>query len=129
MADRRELFPILACRDLARTRDFYAAVLGGREQYRFPADGEPVYLTLQIGESTLGLADGTGENAYGASPFPASGHPIDLCVYVDDLDAALAAAAQHGGALVVAAADMPWGERVGWMRDPEGLHILTIQAE
>jgi uncharacterized glyoxalase superfamily protein PhnB len=23
---------------------------------------------------------------------------------------------------------MPWGERVGWIRDPEGVHVLVIQA-
>jgi lactoylglutathione lyase len=128
MTGRRELFPILACRDLGRARDFYVAVLGGREQYRFPGQGEPVYLTLQVGDSTLGLADGTGSTAYGESAFPATGHPVDLCVYVDDLDATLAAAPRNGGALVADAADMPWGERVGWIRDTEGVHILVIQA-
>jgi lactoylglutathione lyase len=126
---RRELFPILACRDLARAREFYQSVLGGREQYRFPDEGEPVYLTLDIGGSTLGLADGTGETAYGERALPSSGHPGDLCVYVDDLDAVLAAAPKNGGALVAAAADMPWGERVGWVRDPDGVHVLVIQAE
>jgi uncharacterized glyoxalase superfamily protein PhnB len=94
MSARRELFPILACRDLGRTRDFYASVLGGSERYRFPDEGEPVYLTLRVGDSTLGLA----------------------------------AAPRHGGALVADAADMPWGERVGWIRDPEGVHVLVIQA-
>jgi lactoylglutathione lyase len=128
MSARRELFPILACRDLGRTRDFYASVLGGSERYRFPDEGEPVYLTLRVGDSTLGLADGTGSTAYGESAFPTTGHPVDLCVYVDDLDATLAAAPRHGGALVADAADMPWGERVGWIRDPEGVHVLVIQA-
>jgi len=126
---RRELFPILACQDLPTSRRFYAEVLGAGQQYQFPADGVPVYLTLSIGESTLGLAVGTGQNAYGERPLPATGHPVDLCVYVDDLDAVLAAAGQAGGALVAEAAEMPWGERVGWIRDPDGVHILVIQGD
>jgi len=126
---RRELFPILACRDLAGTTAFYAAVLGGVEAYRFPETGEVVYRTLRIGLSTIGLADGSGVTAYGEPAFPVSGHPVDLCVYVDDLDAVLAAAPRHGGALVAEAAEMPWGERVGWIRDPEGVHVLVIQDE
>ena len=128
-AARRELFPILACRDLPRTRDFYIAVLGGAEAYRFPEDGEPVYLTLTVGVSTIGLSDGSGTTAYGLAALPSTGHPVDLCVYVDDLDAVLGLAAAHGGALVADAEDMPWGERVGWIRDPEGIHILVIQGD
>lgn len=126
---RRELFPILACRDLGRAQRFYAAVLGAVERYRFPAEGDPVYLTLGIGDATLALADATGPTAYGATAFPTTGHPVDLCVYVDDLDAVLAVAEPHGGVLVTEAADMPWGERVGWIRDPEGIHILVIQGD
>lgn len=125
---RRELFPILACRDLVGTTAFYETVLGGTIAYRFPEEGEAVYLTLAIGDSTLGLADGNGVTAYGEPAFPASGHPVDLCVYVDDLDAVLGSAPQHGGATVGPAADMPWGERVGWIRDPEGVHVLVIQG-
>jgi lactoylglutathione lyase len=126
---RRELFPILACRDLPAARRSYTEVLDGRPQYQFPAEGDPVYLTLSIGESTLGLGVGTDQNAYGERPLPSTGHQVDLCVYVDDLDAVLAAAGGHGGALVAEAADMPWGERVGWIRDPDGVHILVIQGD
>ena len=126
---RRDLFPILACRDLPAARDFYLAVLGGREAYRFPEEGDPVYLTLEIGGSTIGLSDGRGRTAYGEPALPASGHPVDLCVYVDDLDAVLAAAPRHGGALVAEAAEMPWGERVGWIRDLDGIHVLVIQGD
>ena len=125
---RRELFPIVACSDLPRTRAFYEEVLGGELAYAFPEDGEPVYLTLRVGDATLALAAGWGLTAYGEQALPASGHPVDLCVYVDDLDEVLGAAPRQGGALVVPAAHMPWGERVGWISDPEGVHVLVIQG-
>jgi uncharacterized glyoxalase superfamily protein PhnB len=38
-------------------------------------------------------------------------------------------AGARGGAVVVPPADMPWGERVAWLRDPEGVMLLVIQAE
>lgn len=127
---RREAFPIIASRDLRAARVFYERVFGGSVEYAFPPDGEdPVYLTLRVGDGQVALADGTGPNAYGERPLPATGHPVDLCIYVDDLDAALEAAPTAGGALVVEAADMPWGERVGWVRDPDGVHILVIQGD
>ncbi len=126
---RRELFPIIACRDLGRTAGWYRQVFDAEQTYQFPEEGEPVYLTLRIGDSSVALADGTGPNAYGSTAFPSSGHPVDLCVYVDDLDATLTAGAAGGGELAVPAADMLWGERVGWLRDPEGIMLLVIQGE
>jgi uncharacterized glyoxalase superfamily protein PhnB len=126
---RRELFPIIACRDLSGTTRWYRSVFEAEPSYQFPEEGDPVYLTLRVGDSTIALADGTGPNAYGSAAFPSTGHPVDLCVYVDDLDATLATGAGDGGDLVIPAADMPWGERVGWLRDPEGVMLLVIQGD
>lgn len=123
-----EAFPIVACRDLARTRHFYRSAFGAAQRYAYPAAGDPEFVTLRIGATTIGLADGTAPPVAGPAPFPATGRPVDLCIYVTDLDAVLAAAASHGGELVAPAADMPWGERVGWVRDPEGVHVLVIQS-
>ncbi len=121
---RGELFPIVNCADLGRTRAWYENVLGGELAYRFPDDGEPQYLTLRIGAGTIGLGNGTAPSLYGQSPLPATGHAVDLCVYVPDLDAVVTAA---GDAVVTPPGDMPWGERVAYLRDPEGTMILTIQ--
>jgi uncharacterized glyoxalase superfamily protein PhnB len=121
---RGELFPIVNCADLAETRAWYENVFGGELAYRFPAEGEPQYLTLRIGAGTIGLGNGTVPSLYGESPLPSTGHAVDLCVYVPDLDAVVAAA---GDAVVTPPADMPWGERVAYLRDPEGTMILTIQ--
>ena len=48
-------FPILEVDDLARAIEFYERVLGGTVEYRFPDDGEPVYLSLAMGSSRLGI--------------------------------------------------------------------------
>lgn len=126
---RGELFPIVACTNIPRAIAFYQAVLGAVLSYRFPAEGEPAFVTLKLGSSTIGLGDGNKPTAYGANPLPSTGYPIDLCIYVDDLDATLERAPQHGGAVIKPAEDMPWGEHAGWICDPEGVMILVIRAD
>jgi predicted enzyme related to lactoylglutathione lyase len=126
---RRAVFPIINCRDLAATREFYMRVLGGELSYRFPPDGEPVYVTLRVGAGQVALGLGTGPAMYGEVPLPATGHAVDVCVYVPDLDAVVTSAPDAGGAVVVPPADMPWGERVAYVRDPEGTMLLVIQDE
>ncbi|TFC60040.1 hypothetical protein [Cryobacterium sp. TMB1-7] len=51
--------------------------------------------------------------------FPERGEPD-----VPDLAAVVEAAA---AAVVVPPADMPWGERVAYLRDPEGTMLLVIR--
>jgi uncharacterized glyoxalase superfamily protein PhnB len=122
---RGEVFPIINCVDLRRTLDWYRRVLAGTVAYRFPEVGEAVYLTLRVGAGQVALAAGTGPAMYGEVPLPATGHAVDICVYVPDLDEAVTRA----GSAVVPPAEMPWGERVAYLRDPEGTMLLVIQDE
>ncbi|POH70235.1 bleomycin resistance protein [Cryobacterium zongtaii] len=121
---RGELFPVVNCVDLATTWRWYARVLSGVVDYRFPERGEPDYLTLRIGAGQVALGRGTAPALYGETPRPATGHAVDLCLYVPDLAAVVEAAAD---AVVVPPADMPWGERVAYLLDPEGIMLLVIQ--
>ncbi|HWR84391.1 MAG TPA: VOC family protein [Rhodoglobus sp.] len=123
---RGEVFPIVNCRDLPPAIEWYRRVLGGEVAYRFPDEGEPVYVTLRIGSGQVALGVGTGPAMYGGTPLPATGHAVDLCVYVPDLEAVLAVA---GESVAVPAQDTPWGERVAYLRDPEGTMLLVIQDE
>lgn len=126
---RDELFPIINVDAIEPVRSFYEAVFAATLAYRFPADGDAVYITLSIGSSTLGLGLGVGPAMYGETPLPASGHAVDLCLYVPDLDGAIAAAPAAGGAVAVPATDTPWGERVAYLRDPQGTMLLVIQDD
>ena len=126
---RGEVFPIINCHDLIVARQFYESVFGGTIAYQFPETGEPVYLTLSVGSGTIALGLGTGPAMYGETPLPATGHAVDLCFYVPDLDAALEAAPAAGGEVVVPAQEMPWGERVAYLRDTERTMLLVIQDE
>jgi catechol 2,3-dioxygenase-like lactoylglutathione lyase family enzyme len=123
---RGELFPIINCSDLAATREWYERVLSGTIAYQFPPDGDPQYLTLRIGAAQVGLGNGSAPAMYGTVPLPATGHAIDICVYVPDLDAVITAS---GDSVVVPPDDTPWGERVAYVRDPEGTMLLVIQDQ
>jgi predicted enzyme related to lactoylglutathione lyase len=126
---RGEVFPIINCEDLQTTKRFYRHVFGAEQSYEFVHEGQEVYVTLDIGAGKLALGLGTGPAMYGETPLPASGHAVDLCVYTPDLDAAVAAAPDAGGRVVMEPQQMPWGERVAYLQDPTGTMVLTIQDE
>ena len=81
-----KLFPMLSCGDVERSLAFYGDLLGGVETYRFPEQGEPAFIALTIGESEVGLGGIAAEPSHGRPQRPASGHRVELCVYVDDVD-------------------------------------------
>lgn len=102
-------FPIISVPDLRAARDFYEH-LGFVQTYQFPSEGEPGYVTMDRGSSSIGIA------AVGTSDDDRFG----LWVYVDDVDATLERLHVAGAPVVAAPEDQPWGERVAQTRDPSG---------
>jgi lactoylglutathione lyase len=117
---------MLSCADLPRSLAFYGALLGGVESYRFPEEGEPAFVALSIGDSEIGLGGIAAAPLHGRAQRPASGHRIELCVYVEDVDGTYERA-RGVAELVTAPADMPWGERVAWLADPDGNLVMLTQ--
>jgi lactoylglutathione lyase len=122
-----KLIPMLSCADIERSLALYRDLLGGVELYRFPEEGEAAYIALRIGESELGLGPLGVEPLHGRPIRPATGHRIELCVYVDDVDAGYAEARERGFETVADPADMPWGERVAWIADPDGNLVMLAR--
>jgi lactoylglutathione lyase len=116
-----EAFPILSTRDLPRLLGFYQGLLGFTETYRFPAEGRPAYVSLQLGSpaSQLGIGEGEDTPVGPAQRF-------DLCVYAEDCDAAVAHLRAHGVTIIEEPADMPWGERAARVEDPDGNRLLLL---
>jgi lactoylglutathione lyase len=103
---------------------FYRDLLGGVEAYRFPED-DPAFVTLRFGDSELGIgAMRGGTPLHGQPQRPATGHRIELCLYVDDVDATVAAARAHP--ILLEPADQPWGERVAYVADPDGNLVMLV---
>ncbi|NAS25818.1 bleomycin resistance protein [Herbidospora sp. NEAU-GS84] len=105
-------FPIIEVADLDRALAFYRDGLGGVIDYRFPPDGETRYVSLRLGEATLGLGV-----VPGLAPAPS---PVLLWFYVDATTADLA---QRGFTVVEEPVDQPWGERVSLVLDPFGIRV------
>lgn len=114
----RSLFPILTVADLERSLGFYRDLLRGTVEYSFPDDGPPVYVSLRVGGSPLGLGQG--------EPPPADTR-IVLWVYVDDCDRAVEHLAAAGVPVLEPPTDQPWGERVARVQDPDGTVVVLGQ--
>jgi lactoylglutathione lyase len=123
----RKLFPMLSAADLERSVEFYAGLLGGRETYRTPPAGRPEFVVLTFADGEIGVGRMSGGPAlHGRTQRPASGHRVELCVYVEDVDASVERMRTAGVPVVLEPCDQPWGERVAYVEDPDGnLVMLT----
>ncbi len=103
------VFPMLSVADLGRSLGFYRDVLGGEQTYRFPPDGEAAFVVLRLGSSDLGLGamDATPP-IHGRPLRPATGHRVELCVYVRDLDETVASLRSSGAPVVLEPVAQPW---------------------
>ncbi|MBB5956235.1 lactoylglutathione lyase [Saccharothrix tamanrassetensis] len=124
----RSAFPMLVCDDLARSLGFYRDALGFVVTYGFPAEGDPVYVALELPDGSklgLGQVAPDGKGVHGRPQRPSSGHAFELCVYHDDVDAAVAELARLGHPVLLAPADTPWGERMAFVADPDGNPVMV----
>lgn len=112
-------FPILLTRDLPSLVAFYAGALGADVVYRFPGEDGDAYVALAIGGASLGVAFDPE-----AAPGP---DRVAIWFYVDSVDATFSQAVAFGATALDPPADMPWGERVARVRDPDG-NLLNFGA-
>jgi len=120
----QEAFPILTVADIQATLAFYRDQLEFTEIFRFPDEGDPVYVGLELGSSRLGI--GADQSALTGEARPnAIDRPFDLWVYADDCDAALERLRLSGVQVVDEPADQPWGERIARVNDPDGNRVIV----
>lgn len=123
------MFPMLSTENLERAVGFYRDLLGGTEVYRFPEGEQPVFIVLKLGESDIGLGAITSARPLHGQPLrPALGHRIELCVYVDDVDATIERMRASGVPILLEPADQPWGERVAYVSDPDGNLVMLTRS-
>jgi lactoylglutathione lyase len=81
-------------------------------------EGDPHYVGLERGESSLGIADSNWPEAQlgitvGTAP------RFELFVYVDDVQATVETFRAAGYPILQEPATMPWGERQAYVSDPD----------
>jgi predicted enzyme related to lactoylglutathione lyase len=104
---------VIITKDLPRLLRFYEGVLDATEATRYPADGPVFFVGLRVGESDLGLVSDDGA----ATEAP---QRMLISVAVDDVDALLDRVVEFGGRVLGPPTDMPWGQRVVHLHDPDG---------
>jgi lactoylglutathione lyase len=120
---RSPFFPILYSDDLPRALAFYRDLLGFSETMRFPDEGEPEFIALELDGSEVALGR-AADPLHGKPLRPVSGHRFELCVYTDDVDAAVVGLRDAGVPVLVEPADQPWGERLAYVEDPDGNPVM-----
>ncbi len=94
---------------------------------RFVAD-EGVYGELETGATTLSFAQrefgrGHFEDARTRASFDGPPAMFEIGLVTEDVDGAYALALEHGMDAVVAPVQKPWGQRVAWVRDGNGILV------
>ncbi|WP_430785475.1 VOC family protein [Actinoplanes sp. G11-F43] len=109
--------------DVPRLQAFYERVFDAVPVNRFPAEGPAFFVGLRIGDSEVGLVSEAGVDLSVPSR-------ILLSVEVGDVDAFLERVGPAGGRVLGHPNDMPWGQRVAHVHDPDGNMVnLTGQPK
>jgi PhnB protein len=112
--------PGLAVRNAAEALEFYKKAFGAKEKMRMPRpDGKIMHAEIMIGNSHIMLGEETPEMNH-LSPLALNGTPVNLYIYVPNVDKAFDQAVKAGATVVMPVMDMFWGDRHGMLKDPYG---------
>ncbi|CAL9523356.1 MULTISPECIES: VOC family protein [unclassified Streptomyces] len=112
--------PVIVTADHVALADFYTKLFAAEEIFRVPPEGPVFYLGLRIGDTDLGLV--SRQDAPTGAP-----SRVLLSIAVDDVDETLARVEALGGSVGDGPRDMPWGQRVAHIRDPDGNALNLTQ--
>ena len=118
----RRVTPCLTVQGAAKALEFHAAVFGAAERMRFPGPGGTIrHAEVQIGDSVVMIEDEDPQRGTKAPP-PGGlpGYPAYLFIYVEDVDAVIARAAELGATVQRPAENQFYGDRDGYIIDPFG---------
>jgi lactoylglutathione lyase len=123
-----EPFPILYVADVERSARFYADGFGFELSFRWPKEGQVDYAYLRLPAGVgIGLTTIAAAEQVQARPLARARMPsFELCIEAADVDSACAHLVGLGAVILTTPKDMPWGERVAYVEDPDGhpVHIL-----
>jgi lactoylglutathione lyase len=118
-------FPVIFASRVSATALFYER-LGFMRHFQLPPEGDPGYVALRRGAHELAVVDAQWPaDQYGQAVGDAP--RFEMFVYVDDVDHAVEQLRDQG-AVLREPADMPWGERVAYVTDPDGNPVALATA-
>lgn len=127
------IVPHLVVRDTTEALAFYEKAFDAKLLYRSPSPsgcGEHMHLKVwnslfQISTEEPEFRRRRAEGALLASPEALGGSSCLFQVAVPDVDAAFRRAVDEGASPALPPADMFWGDRYSWLRDPFG-HMWAL---
>jgi PhnB protein len=123
--------PYLSIKGAAGAIDFYKKAFGATEVMRMAQpDGRVRHAELQVGDSRVMLADEFPEMDF-RSPHSIGGTPVQLHMYVKNVDTVVSQAVAAGAKLVRPVQDQFYGDRSGTVADPYGhvWHVATHKED
>lgn len=127
--------PYLSIKGAARALDFYKKAFGAQEVMRMAQpDGKIGHAEFRIGAAPIMLADEFPDMDF-KSPQSLGGSPVNILVYVEDVDGFVERAVAAGAELKRPVADQFYGDRIGVLADPFGhswsfaTHIEDVSPE
>ena len=112
--------PGLTVNDGARAIDFYKRAFGAEELFRMEGpDGKIGHAEIKIGDSIIMLSDEMPQGCC-RSPQALGGTPVNIFLYVKDVDKFFSQAVTAGAKVAMPLSDMFWGDRFGQVTDPFG---------
>ena len=119
------IIPRLYCRDVAAEIDFCKNTFDAVEGVRRPGpDGKAAHAMLTIGSAML-MIEAEWPTLPSRAPKPDGSSPVVIFVYVEDVDKTVEKGVAGGAKILYPVQDQFWGDRIGWIMDPEG-HVWTI---
>ena len=127
------IVPHLVVADAATAVEFYQGAFAAEILYRSPSpSGHCEHLHLKLWSSLVQISTeepeqrrSRMEGSFLGSPETLGGSTCVFQVGVPDVDSAYRRAIDHGAIPALPPADMFWGDRYGWIRDPFG-HIWAF---
>lgn len=119
-AETSQVSPYLIVRNGVKAIEFYKKAFGAREVIRIEAPGNKIgHAELKIGDASIMLTDEFPDMNM-QSPEFFGGSPVQIHLYVEDVDAVAKRAVEVGGKLEKPIEDMFYGDRAGKLTDPFG---------
>jgi PhnB protein len=117
--------PYLIVRGGARALEYYKRAFGAEERFRMDGPGGTIgHAEIRIGDSMVMLSDESP--AWNAkAPDAGTPPPVQLMIYVEDVDATFAKALDAGGKEIMPIKNQFYGDRSGTLTDPFG-HVWTV---
>ncbi|HEY8217118.1 MAG TPA: VOC family protein [Acidimicrobiia bacterium] len=121
----RSVTPYLIIDGASNAIDFYEKVFGTKERMRMPMpDGRVGHAELELGDSVIMLADEFPDMEI-KGPGTIGGSPVNIHIYVDDVDATFDRAVAAGADVLQPLENKFYGDRAAQLRDPFG-HVWSI---